>query len=213
MTNQLQWGIIGTGAIAKTFANALAKSRTGELIAVASRTQEKADEFGESFQIPIAKRYRNYGDLLTDKDVQAVYIATPHPLHAQWTIKVIESGKHVLVEKPMAVNQYDAQAMVEAARAHNRMLMEAFMYRCHPQTQALVDLLKQKTIGDVRVIQATFSFRGGFNPDSRLYKNSLAGGGILDIGCYPGSIVRLLAGAAMGADFADPLDLKAVGHL
>jgi predicted dehydrogenase/aryl-alcohol dehydrogenase-like predicted oxidoreductase len=213
MTEKLNWGIIGTGAIAKTFASALAKSRTGELIAVASRTQEKADEFSESFQIPPAKRYRNYSALLTDKDVQAVYIATPHPLHAQWTIKAIEAGKHVLVEKPMAVNQYDAQAMVEAARAHNRLMMEAFMYRCHPQTRALVDLLKQKTIGNVRVIQATFSFRGGFNPDSRLYKNALAGGGILDIGCYPVSIVRLLAGAAMGADFADPLDLKAVGHL
>ena len=122
---QLNWGIIGTGAIAKTLANALAKSRTGKLIAIASRTQEKVDEFGESFQISPAKRYSNYAALLADKDVQAVYIATPHPLHAQWTIKAIEAGKHVLVEKPMAVNQYDAQAMVEAARAHNRQIGRA----------------------------------------------------------------------------------------
>ena len=213
MNDKLNWGILGTGAIAKTLANALAKSRTGKLVAIASRTQEKANEFGEAFQLAAGKRYSNYAALLADKDVQAVYIAAPHPLHATWTIKALEAGKHVLVEKPMAVNQHHAQAMVEAARSHNRLLMEAFMYRCHPQTQKLVELLKQKAIGDVRVIQATFSFQSSFNPEGRLYKNSLAGGGILDIGCYPVSIVRLLAGAAMGNDFADPLDLKAVGHL
>ncbi len=213
MTDKLNWGIIGTGAIAKTLANALAKSRTGKLIAVASRTQEKANEFGESFQLSPNKRYADYAALLADKDIQAVYIATPHPLHAPWTIKALEAGKHVLAEKPMAVNQYHAQAMVETALKHNRLLTEAFMYRCHPQTHKLIELLKQKAIGDVRVIQATFSFQAGFNADGRLYKNSLAGGGILDIGCYPVSMVRLLAGAATGTDFADPLDLKALGHL
>jgi predicted dehydrogenase/aryl-alcohol dehydrogenase-like predicted oxidoreductase len=213
MTEKLSWGIIGTGAIATTLANALGKSRTGKLVAVGSRSQASADKFGDAFSLPVGKRYASYQALLDDRDVRAVYIATPHPLHAEWAIKAITAGKHVLVEKPMAVNQYQAQAMVEAALEHNVFLMEAFMYRCHPQTQKLIDLLKERAIGDVRVIQATFSFQAGFNPESRIYKNELAGGGILDIGCYPASYARLLAGAATGKDFADPLDVKAVGHL
>jgi predicted dehydrogenase/aryl-alcohol dehydrogenase-like predicted oxidoreductase len=213
MAEKLSWGIIGTGAIATTLANALGKSRTGKLVAVASRTQESVDKFGDAFSLAAGKRYPNYQSLLDDREVKAVYIATPHPLHTVWAIKALTAGKHVLVEKPMAVNQYYAQAMVEAAVEHNVLLMEAFMYRCHPQTQKLVDLLKERAIGDVRVIQATFSFQAGFNPDSRIYNNALAGGGILDIGCYPASYSRLIAGAAMGKDFADPIEVKAVGHL
>jgi predicted dehydrogenase/aryl-alcohol dehydrogenase-like predicted oxidoreductase len=213
MANELSWGIIGTGAIANCLANALGKSRTGVLTAVASRSQESADKFGDQFKIAKGKRYASYEALLGDKDVQAVYIAVPHPLHAEWAIKCIEAGKHVLVEKPIGVNQYQAQAIFEAAMAKNAFVMEAFMYRCHPQMQKLVELLKEKVIGDVRVIQATFSFQAGFNADGRLYNNALGGGGILDIGCYPASIARLVAGAAMGKDFADPIDVKAVGHL
>jgi predicted dehydrogenase/aryl-alcohol dehydrogenase-like predicted oxidoreductase len=213
MTDKLSWGIIGTGAIATTLANALAKSRTGTLAAVASRSQANADKFGDTFSLPSNKRYSNYQALLDDRDVSAIYIATPHPSHAEWAIKAVSAGKHVLVEKPMAVNQYQAQAMVEAALANNVLLMEAFMYRCHPQTQKLIDLLNEKAIGEVRVIQATFSFQAGFNPESRIYKNELAGGGIMDIGCYPASYARLLAGAATGKEFADPIEVKAVGHL
>jgi aryl-alcohol dehydrogenase-like predicted oxidoreductase/predicted dehydrogenase len=142
-----------------------------------------------------------------------VYVATPHPAHAEWAIKAAEAGKHVLVEKPMAVNQYLAQAMIEAAVASNVFVMEAFMYRCHPQTAKLVELLREKAIGDVRVIQAAFSFHAGFNATSRLYDPALGGGGILDIGCYPASIARLIAGAATGKDFADHTEVKAVGHL
>src|ERR1019366_8422048 len=143
MTDKLSWGIIGTGAIATTLANALAKSRTGTLAAVASRSQANADKFGDTFSLPSNKRYSNYQALLDDRDVSAIYIATPHPSHAEWAIKAVSAGKH---------------ALVEAALANNVLLMEAFMYRCHPQTQKLIDLLKEKAIGDVRVIQATFSF-------------------------------------------------------
>jgi predicted dehydrogenase/aryl-alcohol dehydrogenase-like predicted oxidoreductase len=213
MSKKLSWGIIGTGAIARTLANGIGRSRTGKLLAVASRAKGSADKFGADFGINPDRCYANYQDMLNDPAVEAVYVAVPHPSHAEWAIKAAEAGKHVLVEKPMAVNQYLAQAIIEAAVAGNVFLMEAFMYRCHPQTAKLVELLKQKIIGDVRVIQATFSFHAGFNATSRLYDPALGGGGILDIGCYPASIARLIAGAATGRDFADPMDVKAVGHL
>jgi predicted dehydrogenase/aryl-alcohol dehydrogenase-like predicted oxidoreductase len=213
MTKKLTWGIIGTGAIARTLANGIAKSRTGKLIAVASRAKETAEKFGNDFGIAPASCYASYEEILKDPAVQAVYVATPHPLHAEWAIKAAEAGKHVLVEKPMAINQYLAQAIIETAVANNVFVMEAFMYRCHPQTAKLVEILKDKIIGDVRVIQATFSFQAGFNATSRLYDPALGGGGILDIGCYPASISRLIAGAAMGRDFADAIDVKAVGHM
>jgi len=213
MTKKLHWGIIGTGAIARTLANGITKSRTGKLVAVASRDKAKAESFGQDFDVDPIHCFGDYHEILKDDSVDAIYVATPHPSHAEWAIKAAEAGKHVLVEKPIAVNQYLAQAIVEAAVANGVFLMEAFMYRCHPQTARLVEIIKEKLIGDVRVIQATFSFGAGFNPTSRLYDPALGGGGILDIGCYPASISRLIAGAATGKDYAEPIDVKAVGHL
>lgn len=211
MANNLKWGIIGTGAIAKTFARGVAASRTGELAAVGSRTQESADSFGEEFKVP--HRHGSYEALLADPEVQAVYISTPHPLHAEWAIKAAEAGKHILCEKPLTMNYPEAMAVVEAARRNDVFLMEAFMYRCHPQTAKLVELIRSKVIGEVRVIQVTFSFQGAFNPQSRLLDPQLGGGGILDVGCYCASMSRLIAGAALGKDFADPIEVKAAGHI
>ena len=111
------------------------------------------------------------------------------------------------------MNHAEAMAIFEAAHRHNVFAMEAFMYRCHPQIGKLVELLRQKAIGDVRVIQATFSFHAGFNPEGRLYKNALGGGGILDVGCYCMSLARLIAGVAIGKEIAEPIDLKGAGHL
>ena len=208
---KLKWGILATGHIAHAFANGVAHSRTGELIAVGSRTQESADKFGAEFGV--GRCYGSYEALLADPEVQAVYVCTPHPLHAEWAIKAAEAGKHVLCEKPIGVNHAEAMAIMEAARRNDVFLMEAFMYRCHPQVAKLVKLLREKAIGEVRLIQATFGFDAGFNPEGRLFKNSLGGGGILDVGCYPTSISRLIAGVAMGKDFAEPVEVTAVGHL
>jgi predicted dehydrogenase/aryl-alcohol dehydrogenase-like predicted oxidoreductase len=213
MTKKLAWGIIGTGAIARTLANGIGKSRTGKLVAVASRAKATAEKFGKDFDLKPEQCFASYEEILKDPAVAAIYIATPHPLHAEWAIKAIEAGKHVLVEKPMALNQYLAQAIIESAVANHVFVTEAFMYRCHPQTAKLVEIIKQKIIGDVRVIHASFSFGAGFNPTSRLYDPALGGGGILDIGCYPASIARLIAGAAIGKDFSDAIEVKAVGHL
>ena len=158
MSTAINWGILSTGAIAKTFARGLAASKTGTLVAVGSRSQEKADEFGEAFDIPRGGRFARYEALLADPNVNAVYIAPPHPLHAHWAIKAAEAKKHLLVEKPIGVNHAEAMAIVEAAIANDVFLMEAFMYRCHPQTARLVELLREKIIGDVRLIQASFGF-------------------------------------------------------
>lgn len=209
----LRWGIIGTGRIAQTFARGVAESQTGTLLAVGSRTQEGANLFGETWNVP--RRYGSYEALLADNDVQAVYISTPHPLHAEWAIKAAEAGKHILCEKPIALNHAETMAIIEAARRNDVFLMEAFMYRCHPQIAALVELVRSGVIGQVRVIQATFSFNvgNGYSPEGRLLNNELGGGGILDVGCYCASIARLIAGAAHGRDFADPLQVVGTGFV
>ena len=211
MTNKIRWGILSTGAISRAFAAAVPNSATGQLAAVASRDAGQAAKFAKEFNIP--RSHGSYEALLADPDVQAVYISTPHPFHVDWVVKAAAAGKHILCEKPFAINHADAMTAIEAAREAGVFLMEAFMYRCHPQTAKLVELLRAGTIGNVRIIQATFSFQAGFNPTSRLFDNALGGGGILDVGCYPVSFSRLVAGVATGKDFADPLEVKGVGHL
>lgn len=211
MSQALNWGVIGTGRIAHIFARGIAESKTGTLLAVGSRTQDAADKFGETWNVP--HRYRSYEDLLADKDVQAVYISTPHPLHAEWAIKAADAGKHILCEKPIALNHAEAMAIVGAAQRNDVFLMEAFMYRCHPQTAKLVELLKSGVIGQVRVIQATYSFNSKYNPDGRLFNNALGGGAILDVGCYCASVARLVAGAALGQSFADPIQVVGTAHV
>lgn len=208
---KLHWGLLATGNIAKAFARGVQHSKTGELVAVGSRTQASADAFADAFNIP--RRHASYEALLADPDVDAVYISTPHPLHAEWAIKAAEAKKHILCEKPLALNYAQAQAVVEAARDNDVFLMEAFMYRCHPQTAMLVELIKKGIIGDVGVIQATFSFHARFNETHRLFANAMGGGGILDVGCYPVSMARLIAGAALDRDFANPIKVTGAGKL
>ncbi len=211
MIDKLTWGILGTGTIAGTFARGLAASQTGELLAVGSRTQAAANAFGEKWNI--TRCHGSYEALLADNDVQAVYISTPHPLHAEWAIKTAEAGKHVLCEKPIGLNSAEAMAIIEAARQNDVFLMEAFMYRCHPQTAKLVELIRSGVIGEVRVIQATFSFAANFNLESRFLNNALGGGGILDVGGYCTSVARLIAGVATGKNFADPLQVVGTAHI
>ncbi len=211
LAEKLRWAIIGAGTISQTFAASVAASRTGELLAVGSRKQETADVFGERFGVP--RRYGGYEAVLADRDVEAVYIATPHPFHAEWAIRAAEAGKHVLVEKPMGVNHAEAMAVVEAARHNDVFLMEAYMYRCHPQTLRLVELIRSGAVGAVRVIEASFGFRISHNPEHRLLDHSLAGGGILDVGGYPVSLARLIAGSAREKGFADPIEVHGAGHI
>lgn len=207
----LSWGLIGTGAIAQAFVRGVSQSKLCKIVAVGSRTKEQAEKFGT--QHNIATRHGSYDALLADTSVEAVYISTPHPMHAEWVIKAARAKKHILVEKPMALNHPQAMAMVEAAREHGVFLMEAFMYRCHPQTAKIVELVKSGAIGRVTMIQATFGFQAGFNAESRIYKNELGGGGILDVGAYAISMSRLVAGAAQGKAYADPNDVVGLGRV
>ena len=211
MTKKLAWGILGTGKIAGAFAQGLTTSETGMLVAVGSRSQHAADTFGEQWSAP--HRHSSYEALLANTEVEAIYIATPHPWHTEWAIKTAEAGKHILCEKPIALNYAEAMTIVEAAQRNNVFLMEAFMYRCHPQTARLLELIRSGVIGDVRVIQATFSFQTDYNLESRLLNHRLGGGGILDVGCYCTSMARLIAGAALGQTVVEPIEVKAVGHV
>jgi predicted dehydrogenase len=208
---KLRWGILSTGHIAGVFARGVKASQTGQLVAVGSRSQASAERFARELGIPRA--HDSYESLLADADVQAVYIAPPHPFHAEWAIRAAEAGKHILCEKPLAVNLADALRVVEAARAQRVLLMEAFMYRCHPQTAKAVELVKTGVLGRVGLVQATFSFYNDFNANSRMWSRELGGGGILDVGCYPVSMARLVAGAVDGKPFADPVSVLAAGQV
>jgi predicted dehydrogenase/aryl-alcohol dehydrogenase-like predicted oxidoreductase len=207
----LRWGIVGTGRIAGIFACQLAESGAGSCVAVASRERAKADAFGAKNNVE--RCYDSYDALFEDPQVDVVYVATPHPFHAESAVKALEAGKHVLCEKPITLNFPQAEAVIEAARIHDRFLMEAFMYRCHPQTTRLVELVGSGAVGDVQVIEATHSYRTSVSPRHRLFSPELGGGGILDVGGYPISMTRLIAGAAAGVPFSEPTDLCAYGRL
>ncbi|HLK59212.1 MAG TPA: Gfo/Idh/MocA family oxidoreductase [Chthonomonadaceae bacterium] len=201
---QLKWGILGTGKIAETFAKGIAGSKTGKLIAVGSRAQETADKFGTTYDVP--RRYPTYTELLADPEVDAIYISLPNHLHAEWTIRCAEAGKHILCEKPFTINHAEAVPVIEAVRKHDVFLMEAFMYRCHPQTAKLKELIEQKVIGDVRLIQSNFSYNMGPKYENIRLSNPAAGGGIMDVGCYTTSMARLIAGS-------EPEIVVGVGHI
>ncbi len=180
-------------------------------MAVASRSLESARKFAETHGIPRA--HGSYESLLADPEIDAVYIATPHPQHAEWAIKAAKAGKHILCEKPLGLNHAEAIAMVQAARDHHVVLMEAFMYRCHPQTAKIVELVRSGVLGTVGIIHATFSFKCAFDPTSRLWANEAGGGGILDVGCYAVSMARLIAGAASQQAFLNPICVTGAGVL
>jgi predicted dehydrogenase len=192
----LRWGIVGTGWIAGIFAEALAKSRHGRLHAVASRTQARADAFARKHRV--AKAYGTRDALLADPDLDVVYIATPHTSHCPDTLAAIRAGKHVLCEKPMAVTPAEAERMVAAARKQGVVLLEAFMYRTHPQTLKLQRLVDDGVIGDLRCIRSAFTFDLGVLPVSARVNPrttvSMRGGSLYEVGGYCINASRMLAG-------------------
>lgn len=207
----IRWGIIGPGTIARTFADGIAHSRTGRLEAIATRNPDKPG-LAEAFAG--ARIIHGYDALLADPDIDAVYIATPHTGHAEWAIKAIRAGKNVLVEKPIALSAYDADAIFHEAKKAGVFAGEAYMYRLHPQTAKLLELVKARAVGDIRIIRSSFGFNmGSFRADHRLFANETAGGGILDVGGYPVSMVRMIAGAVDGKPFAEPEKVAGAAHL
>ncbi len=211
VSSPFRWGILGAGRIAGVFARGVAASQSGRVVAVGSRASDSAQKFAAAHDI--ARAHGSYETLLADPEVEAVYIGTPHPQHAEWVVNAAEAGKHILCEKPMGLNHAEAMVMVQAAREHGVVLMEAFMYRCHPQTAKVVELIRDGALGTVGLVQAAFGFKSDYDPASRLWSNALGGGGILDVGCYPVSMARLVAGAAAGRAFLDPDSVEGAGVL
>ena len=198
------WGILGTGNIARKFAIDVAQTPGQKLVAVGSRTVEAARKFGADLKIPNC--HGSYQALIDDPAVQAIYISLPNHLHKEWTIRCAIGKKHILCEKPLAVNCAEADAMLEAVKAHGVFLMEAFMYRCHPQTAKLRELLARGAIGEVRNVQAHFSYNMGLQYTNIRLSNPAAGGGLMDVGCYPVSLARLAVGC-------EPCVAKAVAKI
>ncbi|MBB1158701.1 MULTISPECIES: Gfo/Idh/MocA family protein [Amycolatopsis] len=207
----LRWGLLATGTIAAEFAAGVEQSRHGVLAAAASRTAERARDFATRYEIP--KAYGSYEELLADPDVDAVYVATPHAQHEEWAIRAAEAGKHVLCEKPLTLTAADAEKVIDAARRNDVFLMEAFMYRLHPQTRRLVELIESGAIGEVRAVDVTFSFDSDENDAARLGDPALGGGGILDVGCYCTSLARLVSQAATGTPAVEPTRLTGMARL
>lgn len=188
----MKWGILATGRIAHQFAEGVAISKTGNLVAVGSRSQDSADEFCAKHR---GKPYSSYEAVLDDPAVEAVYIATPHHLHSEWTIKAAEAGKGILCEKPFCLTYEEAAKTVEAVKKAGVFFMEAFMYRCHPQTIKAKTLVQAGAIGEVSMISSEFGFAGSRSWDNFRLQSAVGGGALMDVGTYCVSFSRLMAGA------------------
>jgi len=182
LSRTLNWGILSTARIGvNSVIPAIKQSKNGNLVAIASRTQEKAERVGRSFGIP--RGFSSYEGLLNSPEVEAVYIPLPNGLHKEWVIKAAEKGKHVLCEKPISVNAAECQEMIDSCNKHSVTLMEAFMYRFHPQTNALKKLLHEGALGKVSLVRSSFTILLN-DPEDIRYNRNLGGGSLLDLGSY-----------------------------
>ena len=182
MSDKIRWGLIGLGLISRKFANGLALVPDAEIYAVASRSQEKADAFGAEYGA--TKCYGSYEDLANDPDVDVAYIGTPNNYHLPHSLLCLNAGKHVLCEKPFAVNAQEAKVMIDCAREKNLFLMDAFWTRYFPAMHKVRELLADKVIGDVMLVTADFGGRSPVVPEKRHFNPDLAGGALLDVGSY-----------------------------
>ena len=189
----VKWGILGTGKIAKRFMQAAFYVPDAQVVAVGSREQHTADQFGAQYGVP--KRYGSYDALIGDPEVEIVYVATPHTLHAENTLAALQAGKHVLCEKPFTVNAQQAEAVIQAARAAGKFAMDGMWTRCFPVVREIARRIQAGELGEIRYLQADFGFRPEFNPASRLFAPELGGGALLDVGVYPVALAFLVLGA------------------
>jgi len=187
----LNWGLLSTARINRALITPLRASKRNHLLAVASRTQQSVDRYAREWKIPRA--HGSYEALLADPEIDVIYNSLPNHLHAEWTIRAVEAGKHVLCEKPLALGVDEVDAMQEAARKHGRVVAEAFMYRHHPQTLKVQDLTRNGSLGALKLIRGSFSFVLAREGDVRL-DPAMGGGSIWDVGCYPISYARTITG-------------------
>jgi predicted dehydrogenase len=192
MSTRTRWGIIATGWVSDKFARALRLLPGAETVAVGSRSQASADAFGDTHGIP--RRHSSYEALVNDPEIEVVYVGTPHNLHRSTTLMALEAGKHVLCEKPLAVNAGEAGEMVARARERGLFLMEAMWTRFVPAWVDIKTRLDSGEFGEIVSLQANFGIEKPFDPESRLYSPDLAGGALLDLGVYPISLASWLLG-------------------
>jgi predicted dehydrogenase len=211
MQQRCRWGIVGSGKIARTMARALRESSTGQLVAVASRSEDRATDFAAEFDV--TRHHASYESLIADPEVEIVYVASHHPDHLACAATAADAGKHVLCEKPLAVTARGAADIIEAARRNGTFLMEAFAYRCHPQTSRLVNILADGDIGEVRIVDAAFGYDAGVAPGNYLLAHGLGGGGILDVGCYATSMAHLIAATMSGDHATACTDVAGAAHI
>jgi predicted dehydrogenase len=198
----MRWGIAATGGIAASMTQALAVLPDAEVVAVGSRTADAAARFAE--QHGIGRAHGSYADLFADDDVDIVYVASPHSHHHAMTIAALDAGKHVLCEKAFAINAGQAREMVEAAQRNGRFLMEAMWTWFIPAVVELRRLVRDGAIGELKIVEANFGIPV-HDPDGRHRRIDLAGGALLDLGIYPISFGRYLAG--------DPIEARVLGSL
>ncbi|GAA0439948.1 oxidoreductase [Acrocarpospora corrugata] len=189
----LRWAVIGTGGIAKDFAEDLRLSDAGRLVAVGSRTAARAEAFAA--QVGAPRSYGDQAELLAAEDIDAVYVATPHPAHRDAALAAIEAGKAVLVEKPFTINRGEAEDLVKAARARGVFLMEAMWTRFLPHMVRLRELLAEGRLGDLRMVTAEHGVWFHRDPAHRMFDPHLGGGALLDLGVYPVSFLSMVLGA------------------
>ena len=185
-----RWGIVSTAYINRSLIPRMREGRH-RLLAVASRHRDRGEAYAREWEIP--KAYDSYEAMLQAPDIDAVYISLPNSLHAQWTIRAVECGKHVLCEKPLATTLADVEAIARAANAHGRIVAEAFMYRHHPQTRKIRELVAGGALGQPRSVRGVFGFWQTRENDVRLVP-TLGGGSLWDVGCYPVSLARTALG-------------------
>jgi len=191
MTSIVKWGIVSTADINRKVIPGAHASDKVELVAVSSRDQARADAYAAEWEIPRA--YGTYEAMLADPDVDAVYISLPNTMHAEWSIKALEAGKHVLCEKPFTRHPEEVTAAWDAAERTGLLLSEAFMYRHNPQTAKLAELVAQGAIGELRLVRSVFSY-SLYDADNIRLRTDVEGGALMDVGCYNVSGSRLLAG-------------------
>ena len=192
----MRWGILSTANIGvKAVLPGILGSRNGRLAAIGSRDLNRAESVAE--MVPGARAYGSYEALLDDPEVDAVYIPLPNALHAEWTIRAAEQGKHVLCEKPLGTTADEVRRMFDACRAHGVLLMEAFMYRFHPQIAYVLEQIAQGAIGEVRFVRSAFAFDIRNRPENIRLQAALAGGSLMDVGCYPLSFARIAFGGML----------------
>lgn len=199
MEKTIKWGIIGPGGIADKFCEGLKAVPGSELIAVGSRSKERAVEFASKYNI--GKAYGSYSELAADPEIDVIYIATPHVFHCENTLMCLENGKAVLCEKPFAINEKEVLKMILKAREKNIFLMEALWSRFLPTIIKTKELIESGAIGEVVHLKSDFGFKAPYDPNKRLFNHELGGGCLLDIGIYPAFLSLLLLG--------EPTDIKA----